>query len=161
MISRLKGLSPGSKSFLFRVIHTLLPSKERLHHLTPQISPLCMCNSGEDESYLHLFFLCDKNSEAGQALLRCISAYDRRATEARALRLELVADDPFLLASTSILATGFEFIWENRKLKKNTSLFTMRAELELAISIRRRSRLRQIRETACIMENLSQKWVHL
>ena len=113
-----------------------------------------MCNIGENESYLHLFFLCDKNSEAGQALLRCISAYDRSSTEAKALRLELVADDPFLLASTSLLAIGLEFIWENRKMKKNTSLFSMRAELEAAISIRRRSRLRQIRETACIMENI-------
>ena len=45
-ISRLKGLSPDSKSFLFRMIHSLLPSKERLHHLTPNWSPLCWCNSG-------------------------------------------------------------------------------------------------------------------
>ena len=40
-LSRLKGLSPEDKSFLFKLIHTLLPSKERLHHLTPTTSPLC------------------------------------------------------------------------------------------------------------------------
>ena len=32
-LSRLRGLSPQSKSFLFELIHTLLPSKERLHQL--------------------------------------------------------------------------------------------------------------------------------
>ena len=74
--------------------------------------------------------------------------------DAKALRLKLVADDPFLLASTSILAIGLEFIWENRKTKKNTSLFSVRAELETAISIRRRSRLRRVKETAGIMENI-------
>ena len=40
-ISRLPGLSPDSKSFLFKLIHTLLPSKERVHHLTQASSPLC------------------------------------------------------------------------------------------------------------------------
>ena len=153
-ISRLKGLSPDSKSFLFRVIHTLLPSKERLHHLTPHVSPLCWCNSGADESYLHLFFQCEKNAQAGQTLQRCITSYDRGLTQERALRLELVADDPFLLASTTILAIGLSFIWENRKLKKITPLYLMRAELETAISIRRRSRLRSVKETAGIMENI-------
>ena len=122
-ISRLKGLTPGSKSFLFRVLHTLLPSKERLHHLTPQISPLCMCNTGEYESYLHLFFLCDKNDEAGQALLRCISAYDRNINEEKVLRLELVADDPFLLASTSILAIGLEFMGEQENEEEHFHIF--------------------------------------
>ena len=40
-ISRLRGLSPGTKSFLFWLVnvHTLLPSKERLHHLSQEVSP--------------------------------------------------------------------------------------------------------------------------
>ena len=40
-ISRLQGLDPEDKSFLLRLIHTLLPSKERIHHLTQQGSSLC------------------------------------------------------------------------------------------------------------------------
>ena len=153
-ISRLNGLSPTSKSFLFRLIHTLLPSKERLHHLTPQLSPLCPCNTGVEESYQHLFFQCQMNDEAGQALVRVISAYDRGVNESKALRLELQSDDPFLLSSAAILAVGLEFIWDNRRHKKTTSLFLMRTELETAISIRRRSRSRRIREMAGIMQNL-------
>ena len=136
------------------MIHTLLPSKERLHHLSPHVSPVCWCHAGAEESYLHLFFQCEKNAQAGQTLLRCINSYDRGLTQERALRLELVADDPFLLASTTILAVGLSFIWENRKMKKTTPLYLMRAELEKAISIRRRSRLRRVKETAEIMENI-------
>ena len=57
-------------------------------------------------------YQCEKNSEAGQALLRCVQSYDKSLTEVRSSRLEIKADDPFLFASTSILATGLKFIWE-------------------------------------------------
>ena len=68
--------------------------------------------------------------------------------------MELVADEPFLLPCATILATGLSFIWENRKVKKYTTLFMMRAELEAAVSVRRRSRLSRIREAGDIMNNM-------
>ena len=153
-ISRLHGLSPATKSFLFKLIHGLLPSKERLHHLTPATSPLCWCNSGEPESYRHLFFQCSKNCTAGQALLRVIRCYDANILEENSLRLELSAVDPFLLPSVAILATGLEFIWERRKMKKSTTNSQIRAELEFGVSIRRKSRSRIIKESATIMDNM-------
>ena len=91
------------------------------------------------------------NKEAGEALLRCVQAYDQNLTIEKALRLEIVADETFLLPTVAILATGLEYIWENRKIRKTTTLFMMRAELEAAVSIRRRSRLRRIREAGDIM----------
>ena len=71
-IIRFKGLNPDSKSFLFKLVHTLLPSKERLHYLTTKTSPQCWCGGGADETYVHLFYQCPKNREAGQALLKCV-----------------------------------------------------------------------------------------
>ena len=153
-ISRLPGLSPESKSFLFKLVHTLLPSKERLNHLNQTTSPLCWCNSGALETYQHLFFQCEKNSEPGQALFRCTSSYDRTVSEEKLLRLEISADEPFLIATVALLASGLQLIWETRKQKKRTTLYTMRAELELSISIRRRSSLRKVRESAEIMQNM-------
>ena len=153
-ISRLHGLSPATKSFLFKLIHGLLPSKERLHHLTPATSPLCWCNSGEPESYRHLFFQCSKNRTAGQALLRVLRCYDGNISEENSLRLELSAVDPFLLPSVAILATGLELIWERRKMKKSTTNSQTRSELEFSVSIRRKSRSRMIKESANIMDNM-------
>ena len=92
--------------------------------------------------------------------MNCVSSYDRSLSETKLLRLELVTDEPFLLASVSLVATGFELIWENRKSKKITALFTLRAELEAAISIKRRSRLRRIREAADIMKNMIDNFLH-
>ena len=153
-ISKLSGLSPDSKSFLFKLIHELLPSKERINHLTPASSALCWCNTGAVETYQHLFYECIKNNESGLALLRCVQSYNSNLTQVKSLRLELTADDPFLLASISLLSSGLELIWQNRKVKKSTALFSMRAELETAISIKRRSSLRKIRESSGIMENM-------
>ena len=86
-ISKLSGLSPDSKSFLFKLIHELLPSRERINHLTPASTALCWCNSGDVENYQHLFYACSKNSEAGLALLSCVQSYNRRLSRAKSLRL--------------------------------------------------------------------------
>ena len=88
-LSRLHGIPPTSKSFMFKLIHMLLPSKERLNHLTPATSPLCWCNSGAQETYQHLFFQCAKNEQAGLSLLRVLQSYDRNITEERSLKEEV------------------------------------------------------------------------
>ena len=69
------------------------------------------------------------------------------------------AEEPFLLSCISLLATGLGFIWENRMIKKVTTLIMMRAELEAAVSIRRRSRLPRIREAGDIMSNIIANFV--
>ena len=103
---------------------------------------------------MHLFYECSKNATAAQALLSCVKSYDSQLTPEKSLHLELAADLPFLLPSVAILATGLQFIWENRKLKKSTSFFAIRAELEAAVSLRRRSSSSKIREAAKIMSNM-------
>ena len=108
--------------------------------------PYCWCNSGEPETYLHLFLQCQKNNLAGAALLRYIKAYDKKMSQERTLQLENEADETFLLPTVSILAVGLEYIWEQRKLKKTTSTYSIRAELEAAVSLRRRSWSKKIRE---------------
>ena len=153
-LCRLKGLNPSTKSFLFKLVHLLLPSKERVHHLTPTASPLCCCESGQQETYFHLFYDCSMNREAGEAVLRVVKAYARNLTMEKSLRMEFECDEPFMLPSVSTLATGLLFIWENRKIKKSTTLPMMRAELEAAVSIKRRSRLKKVKEAGQIMQNM-------
>ena len=159
-LSRLPGLSPDSKSFLFKLIHTLLPSNERLHHLNQQPSPLCGCNAGVVETYQHLFFNCELIREPGQSLLQCIRSYARDIDEEKAIRLEVNVDESFLLPAISLLSTGLQLIWDNRRLRKQTTLYTMRAELESSISIKRRSRIARIREAADIMQNMVENFLN-
>jgi hypothetical protein len=100
-IRHLKGLSPESKSFQFKLVHTLLPRKEKIHHPNPTSSPQCRCESSDQETYSHLFFSCVKNKEADEALLRSAQSHDQILTNEKILKLEISADETFLLPTVS------------------------------------------------------------
>ena len=87
-------------------------------------------------------------------MLRCSKTYDTDLTAEKTLSLQVKAGEVFMLATLTIITTGLEAIWANRQVKKVTSLYTMRAQLECAVSIRRRSRNRKIREAGDIIQNI-------
>ena len=121
-LSRLHGLTALEKSKLFCIIHELLPSNERVWRIIPTNNPTCtVCDSEENESYDHYFFSCLANREAMQALLRCLQVYDNDISEAKCLRLEVRAEDPFTLPTVILLITGISLVWSNRKEKKETT----------------------------------------
>ena len=92
--------------------------------------------------------------------MRCVRTYDSNLSVEKCIRLELGSSDPFILPSVSILATGLEHIWLNRSKKKRTALFSIRAELENAIAIKRKSRLGKLKECADIMENMIENFLY-
>ena len=152
---RLKGMSPDQKSLLFKIIHELLPSRERVSRIIATTNPVCMlCQENQPENYLHCFFTCRKNRESGEALLRCARTYAPTLTPSGMLQLEVVGDDPFLLPTLILIASGLELIWMNRVEKKATSIWTMRAELEARISLLRKTRKKKLIEAGNIMENM-------
>ena len=153
-LSRLKGLSSQSKSFLFKLVHEILPSNERINHLNPNSSSLCRLNCGEVESYEHLFFQCVSNSVAAEALLRCLCVYDQSLTISRVLSLNIQTDECFELAILSLLSSGLELIWTRRLERKSTNLVLMRSDLEWQVLLKRKSRNRRIGEAANIMLNI-------
>ena len=119
----------------------------------PVNSPLCWCESGDVETYLHSFFTCDRNREAAAAMMHCVRVYDGDVTPEKILTLEVKPEEIYMMATMAMITTGLETIWANRQLKKSTTVHMMRADLELAVSIRRRSRNRKIREAEDIIQN--------
>ena len=103
---------------------------------------------------MHLFYVCSKNREAVEAVLRVGRVYDRTLTMEKSLWMEVQSDETAMLSTVLTLATGLLYNWENRKLRKATTLHMMRAQLEAAVSIKRRSRLKQVREAGQIMQNM-------
>ena len=153
-LSRLKGLSVQIKSFNFKLLHQILPFKERLSHILRNTNPLCtMCTSQEPETLMHCFFQCDKNKQAGEALLELTRVYDKNITKERALLLNINTDPLYELPSTLTLCTGLEFIWRSRQDKKAATLYKTRAEIECLISLLRRSRIRALKEAGDMVLN--------
>ena len=56
ILSRRNGLSLSSNSLFLKLIHTLLPSKESINHLSSGPSPHCVCIPCAVESYAQLFY---------------------------------------------------------------------------------------------------------
>ena len=144
-LARTKSLGSDLTAFLFRLLHHLLPTQDRVARLGGgQTDPPGRCNhcQADVEDQLHAFFSCLKSLVPGLALLRHMQHAIPNLNPEDALRLELGHDlsDVDQLAAVCLLSTGLKYIWEARAEKKPIILYKMRAEIEAKISILRRTR---------------------
>ena len=144
-LARMKGLGPEHTSFLWKLVHLLLPIKERLHRLSPGTSPTCsLCNQNLNEDMVHAFLSCDYNQGAGDALAQVLSQHLPSISMVKILRLELgeLSEElefplvwftaPFLLA-----------MWERRSGNKRIRCYEIRAEMEGKIYLQRETSFRE------------------
>ena len=147
---RMKGLSSRISSFLFKLLHLLLPTQSEVLRLGADredaAGKCCLCKT-EKEDLEHVFFSCSATAEAGLATLGWAQKVTPHITADDALRLELKGepdgDDSQQLAAITILATGLCYIWEARVNKKKVGKYEVRAELEAMVSLMRRTRHRE------------------
>ena len=146
-LTRTKGLGSDLTAFLFKLVHCLLPTQDRVSRLggTEDQNPgLCQHCAVDMEDPVHAFFLCQQNRLVGHALLGHVQVLAPDLSPEAALRLELGGElsPDEELATMCLLATGLKYIWDARAEKKQVTLFKMRAEVEARISILRRTRHR-------------------
>ena len=143
-IARRKGLASDQTSFLFKLLHCLLPTQDRVRRLgvadvgQPGLCQLC---NQEEEDTLHALFYCQHNVVAGHALLGYSQKIIPNLTPEDSIKLRLgnSLEEEEELAAISLLATGWDHIWKARTEKKQVCMFKMRAELEAMISVFRKS----------------------
>ena len=143
--ARSKGLGSDLTAFIFRLLHQLLPTQERVHRIVGNgqgPGGLCILCHQEREDLQHAFFFCNQNNGVGFALLSYVQQVVPTMSPEGGLRLELDGDlgEEDQLAVTCLLATGMKYIWETRAEKKTLVLYKMKAEIEARISILRRTR---------------------
>ena len=141
-LCRLKGLGSDLTSFNFKLLHSLLVTRERMHHLTPAVSPTCSLCSNAIEDLQHVFFRCVFNNDVGKQLLTSIQNQIPAISEQALLQLELTGlteDSEFSLTfyTSSILM----YIWNNRMTKSRISPYDIRATLEAKCILLRKTRL--------------------
>ena len=69
--SRMSGLGSELSSFLFRILHQLLPTKERQHRVHPATASTCrLCQLNATEDLLHSFFHCPFNYDFGMIVVQ-------------------------------------------------------------------------------------------
>ena len=140
--ARLKGLGPDHTSFLWKLVHQLLPIKERLHRLSSTTSSLCtLCNENKSEDLTHAFYTCNFNQGAGQELSRVLKQHLPNITMENIMQLvfEDLSEEmefPVVWFSAAFLLA----IWERRTSNKRIRTYEIRAEIEGKISLLRETR---------------------
>ena len=130
---------------IWKMVHNLLPSRERLYRLSMQDieDPLCdLCTLAVRDDLEHALLLCPYNA-ASSYTLRLIQNFIPRAQPNRAVLLDLDIPPDLQLPVTFILSFCLSRIWRYRSLKNRGNPRGIRAELEAEIQILRKSRFHE------------------
>ena len=127
-MARIFGLTPDQKSFMFRMLQNLLPTRERQHRCGRSPSPACtFCGEPEDK-IIHLFS-CPQSIQVTNLLLECLSDHVESITPRHIVNLDIRAPQSWELPAAWLVATCLQFVWENRMSGKEATKNGCKAEL--------------------------------
>ena len=141
-ICRLRGLSSELASFNFKLIHGLLVTKKRQHHLNPRSSPTCShCNLQVEEDLYHALIQCNYNNGVGLSLVSVAGIYipDIHASSLLLLELSNLPGSQEL-PLISLISTVLSTIWGKRQTRARITLFDTRTTLEAKCQLLRETR---------------------
>ena len=136
------GLESDNYSFLWKLVHNLLPTQERLHKILPNItSPSCsICESNETCNLEHSFFSCSHNHNIGRWLLQKVRKQLPQVQPQQVLLLDLNLEANMKLPYIWLIANTLSLISDSRIEKKSVRLPIIRPKREVGIMLLRRKR---------------------
>ena len=144
------------RSFLWRMLHDILPTQERLHRMNmPNApSPLCLsCSEGEIDSLEHALLKCSTIKSGAEFLLEALKSEIPDMTLERIKYLDFQSED--LLAPTYLTAATLLQIWSSRSSARRFSWLSVRANVEQNILTLRKSRYKSAASKVNSMWNAS------
>ena len=155
-LARLKGLSSDSSSFLWQLLHQLLPVRERLERILPNVnSSTCQaCDTGAVDSLSHALATCPTSSEVFNWMLDGLKEFSTDLTREKVLLLDFTVSGnlpheelPLVWFTAEVL----QRLWRRRRDGRACRLYEVRAELEAAVNMVRRSKYGDIAVTLDLM----------
>ena len=142
LLARLPGLGSENISFLFKLIHDILPTQERVSRTNPRASSACPMPGcvTEVETRTHAFFLCTWNDGIGERVLASIEEYTPHVLPEQVLRLEFKIPEEQKLPIVWLLASVLNIVWNLRRSKSRVQLYEVRAQMEAKINLLRETR---------------------
>ena len=137
------GLGSEQKTFLFKMLHNILPTKARLFRLQQSDSPICsQCTSGNSEDCAHALLSCSFNTEEVNRWIRqVVNRVAPNINLQDIVTLNLDLDQTSAFPMVWFLSHTLSIVWQLRSSKKNINLHIIRASLEAKINFLRKSRL--------------------
>ena len=133
------GLPSDQTTFLWQMLHDILPTRERLS--MPDISsPTCdLCTMEAEDNIQHALLQCSFNS-ANSLILRTIQTILPNAQPSQVVLLQLPVEEDLRLPITFLISSCLSQVWQSRKLKKPGPLTSIRANSEAGVQILRKIR---------------------
>ena len=140
-LSRTKGLSSEQTTFLFKLLHQLLPTQDRINRITNEPGLCKICHAAPEDLH-HALFTCTSSRPASDLLISYVHTVIPGLSPQKLLRLDFgaVLEESDKLATLCLISTSLKYIWQARADKKTVTQYKMRAEVEAVISILRKTR---------------------
>ena len=140
-LARLKGLGPEMSSFLWKLLHKLLPTQDRVSRILRNKTPICtLCQDQVIEDIHHAFFTCSFSRQTSSLLLNCLSDQLPEISPSQILTLNFNVNQDEELPLVWFTGHFLKSIWEARTHKKQPQPFSTRADLEARANILRETR---------------------
>ena len=138
--ARLPGLGSEATSFLWKLLHQILPTEERLARILPNNSPICKHCPGETGSLEHCLFTCSLTRDSGQWLLSVLHPFDPAVTSENLCRLDFEALDDSEMPLVWVASHAMAYAWKSRMKEAMADPQMTRSYLETRISLLRETR---------------------
>ena len=140
-LARLNGLGSEATSFLWKLLHRILPSEERTARILPNSSPNCrQCPTPTSGSLEHSFFNCVSTQRVGSSLLSAVRHHVPVLTPSGLLRLEFGEQGEKEMPLVWITGQTLLYMWKTRQSGKVVDLIITRSILETKINLLRETR---------------------
>ena len=155
LLSRKYGLAPEQKEFLFKLLQSLLPTRERLARLGKAQTSACQyCDCGNANT-VHLL-LCPLGAEVTQPLLRCLASNSENSNPLDLVLLNISTSESLQLPLVWLLSTCLKYIWEERSAGRTARLVNCRAELKARLLVLKHTRWKHyyLHNSAVLLEEM-------
>ena len=162
-ITRLFGLSPEKKSFLFRMLHNLLPNKERLHRIKKVATPHCVFCTGLYLDDMEHLFVCPKYRQIIEPLLKVVKTVLPDSTIPQIVTLQITLEESMEFPVIWLISTTLMLVWNARKAGKDLSFISFKAEVQAELEILKSTQWRHfaLHNSALLLDQLLENhlWV--
>ena len=145
--ARKQMLGPNLCSFIFKLLHKILPTAQRVSRILPNQSENCSrCNLATQESLSHALFQCPENHGAGNVLLHGLRKFDQHLSPTRIMNLDYDFEEELHFSIVWTTGTFLSILWQLRVDKKRVDLVRIRSEMEASCRLLRECRSQKTTE---------------
>ena len=155
LLARKFGLAPEQKEFLFKLLQSLLSTRERLTRLGKSQSPACQFCDCPNDTTSHLL-ACPQGIEVTRPLLRCLSTLTESIEPEDIVLLNTTTSESQELPFVWMLSTCLMYLWGERLAGRTARLVNCQAEVKARLLVLKHTRWKHytLQNSAVLLEDL-------